>query len=144
MTTSDGVEAIRSAVQAVNFGDIDGYLRGFDASCLRWVSAIERPFTLVEVGENLRILACGFDGLRLDEESLFGEGDLVCARWKLQVTHSGDYLVLPPTVREIHLETCDGYRFEAGLVVESWAYGDPGQLFRQISSVVKGDGGARA
>jgi uncharacterized protein len=144
VTETKAVAAIRSAAQRVNSGDIDGYLSAFEPDCLRWVAAIENPFTLDEVAENMRLLAAGFDGLRLAEEALFGQGDLVCARWRLQGIHTGDYLGLEATGRTIDVETCEIYRFGDGLVAETWTYGDPAQLFRQIQSGVADDtGGAR-
>lgn len=80
MGNSESVEAIRSAAKAVNAGDVDGYLRRFAPSCLRWVASVEQPFSLDEVGDNLRQLIAAFAGLRLEEEGLFGTDEFVCAR----------------------------------------------------------------
>jgi predicted ester cyclase len=132
------VEAIRSAVGFVNSGDIESYLGGFHPDCLRWVATIATPFSLDEVGENLRLLGAGFDRLRLVDEALFGGGDLVCARWRLRGTHVADYLGLAATGREIDVEMCEVYQFDHGQVAATWAYGDPGQLFRQIMPAEEG------
>lgn len=81
----------------------------------------------------MHLLALGLDRFRLEEEALFGAGDLVCARWRLRGTHTGDYLGIAATGRAIDVETCEVYQFDEGKVVATWTYGDPAQLFRQIT-----------
>jgi len=44
----------------------------------------------------------------------------------------------PPLGKEIDTETCEVYQVSGAIVVASWAYGDPGQLFRQIAGGQEG------
>jgi predicted ester cyclase len=132
MSDSKPVDAVRSAVRALNDGDIDGYLRHFDPSCPRWVSGLQQPLTLDEISDNYRQLQDAFEGLRLDEDLLFGDDQFACARWRLRGLHVKDYLGYPPSGRTIDAETCEIYQVSGGLVVTSWVYGDLGQLFSQI------------
>jgi predicted ester cyclase len=134
MGTDTAVDAVRSAVAALNDGDIDGYLRHFDPSCQRWVSGFEKPLTLAEIGDSLRQLHGAFEGLRLAEDLLFGDERFACARWRLRGRHMNDYLGFAPTGRSIDAETCEIYQIGGGLVVTTWTYGDLGQLFRQIGT----------
>jgi len=41
---------------------------------------------------------------------------------------------IAPRRREIEVQTGEIYEFGAELVVATWAYGDPGQLIRQIGA----------
>jgi predicted ester cyclase len=134
MGSSTAVDAVRSAVAALNDGDIDGYLRHFDPSCQRWVAGLEKPLTLAEIGDSLRQLHGAFEGLHLGEDLLFGDERFACARWRLRGRHVHDYLGFAPTGRSIDTETCEIYQIEDGLVVTTWTYGDLGQLFRQIGA----------
>jgi hypothetical protein len=80
MGDSKAVDAVRSAVAALNNGDIDGYLGYLDPSCKRWVA--------------------GF----------------------------------APKGQSIDVETCEVYELGGDLVVATWAYGNLGQLPRQIAA----------
>jgi hypothetical protein len=133
--TSEAVNAVRSAVAALNDGDVDGYLRCFEPSCERWVAGFAQPLTLAEVGEGLRGLCTAFEGLSLGEDLLFGDARFVCARWRMRGVHTGDYLGFAATRRPIDVETCEVYEISGGFVVTSWVYGDLlGQLLQQIDT----------
>jgi hypothetical protein len=138
-TARGPVEVIRSAVSALNGGDIDGYLGFFDPGCRRWVIGFDEPLSLGQVGDGLRDLVAAFDPLHLGSDALFGDGGLVCARWRLRGTHVGEYLGVAATNRDIDVEQCEIYRVESGVVLESWVYIDPGELFRQIAPSAEGD-----
>jgi predicted ester cyclase len=132
--TAQPVAAIRRAVQALNDGDLDGYLRHFDASCHRWIVGYEQPLSLADVEAGFRDLDTAFDGLRLDEDLLFGDRRFACARWRMRGIHQHDYLGLAPTGRPIDVETCEVYEVIQGRVMTSWVYGDVlGQLVAQIT-----------
>jgi hypothetical protein len=139
MSDSRAVAVVRAAAEALNDGDVDGYLRHFGPSCRRWVDGFAQPLTLTDVGDNLRWLRAGFESLRLEEDLLFGDEGFVCARWRLRGVHVHDYLGYEPKGRPIDVATCEVYSVSGGLVVESWVYGDMGRLFGQIS-VVEGQG----
>jgi predicted ester cyclase len=134
MTTGGQVDAIRAAVVALNSGDIDGYFRYFDPSCKRWVAGFEQPLSLSDVRHGLNYLRGSFEALYLNEDLLFGNGQFVCARWRLRGTHVNEYMGVAPMRREIDTQTCEVYEFRGDLVVATWTYGDPGQLLRQISA----------
>ena len=123
---------IRGAVAALNAGDVEGYLAGFSADSLRWVSGLETPLTLNDIRANLNQMTAAFDRLRLDEDLLFGARCHVCARWTLRGNHIGDYAGIPPTHREVAVETCEVYAFVDATVSESWVYGDTNSLFDQL------------
>jgi predicted ester cyclase len=138
MGDSTAVDAVRSAVTALNDGDIDGYLRRFDPSCPRWVPGLAQPLTLSEISDNFRQLHDAFEGLHLGEDLLFGDDQFACARWRLRGLHVKDYMGYPPSGQAIDAETCEIYQVSGGVVVTSWVYGDLGQLFRQIAGGQEG------
>jgi limonene-1,2-epoxide hydrolase len=127
------VKAVRSAVAALNRGDVDGYLDHFIPTCPRWIPGAAEPLSLTDIGDNFRLLAEAFEPLHLDDDALFGDEDLVCARWRLRGVHVKDYLGFPPHGHSIDVETCEVYQVDGGRVVASWVYGDLNQLFAQIT-----------
>lgn len=134
MSESGTVGGIRAAVAALNAGEVDGYLRHFAPSCLRWVPLLDQPRTISEIRDDIDQLFAAFDPLHLAEDLLFGDERYVCARWELRGVHTGDYMGIAPTRREIATRNCEVYEFADDLVVATWSYGDPGELFRQIGA----------
>jgi predicted ester cyclase len=129
------VQAIRSAVAAFNAGDIDRYFTYFADTAVRWFGGAEEPSTAAQVRASIASLRAGFDPVRLEEDLLFGDGNFVCARWRLVGTHVGEYLGAQPTGRNVTAHTCEIYEFDDKLVVRTWIYSDPQELIRQLGSV---------
>jgi predicted ester cyclase len=135
MSDSTAVQAVRAAVAALNGGDVEGYLGGFDPTCLRWVSGLSEPRTLDDMRDDIAQLFGAFEPLHLDEELLFGSEQFVCARWRLRGVHTGDYFGVAATGREIAVDNCEVYEHDGKRVVATWTYGDPLDLFRQLGAV---------
>jgi predicted ester cyclase len=125
---------IRSAVAAMNLGDVEGYLKNFSSSCVRWVAGFEQPISLADVGEHLSQLIEAFDPLQLEEELLIGDGRFVCARWQLRGTQVSAFMGMSSHGNRIDVATCEIYEIADGLVVETWVYQDPGQMFAQMAA----------
>ena len=124
---------IRRSVAALNSGDIEGYLQGFCPDSLRWVGGLDTPLTLNDIRATLTALTAAFDRLHLREDLLFGGSGHVCARWTLQGIQVGDFAGIPPTHREIAVQTCEVYALAASGVTESWVYGETTSLFNLIA-----------
>jgi predicted ester cyclase len=129
-------DLIRGCVAALNNGDVEGYLAGFSPDCVRWVSGLDTPLTLPDVGANLRQMITAFDGLHLQEDLLFGGSGHVFARWTLRGAHTGHYGGIAPTGREIAVQTGELYAVVGGQVAESWVYGEMTSLFDQLKERV--------
>jgi predicted ester cyclase len=134
MSDSRAVDTVRSAVAALNEGDVDGYLDFFDPSCQRWVAGFDRPLSLTDVRDVLEELQVAFEGLRLDEDLLFGDDRFACTRWSMRGRHVNDYLGLAPAGRSMNIETWEVYEIGGDHVVVTWTHGDVGQLIRQIAA----------
>ena len=135
VSDGDAVQAVRSAVAALNEGDVEGYLSGFSPSCLRWVAGTDVPRTLDEMRSDIAELYGAFDRLDLGEELLFGSDRFVCARWRLVGVHTGPYFGIPATGNEISLENCEVYEYDGNVVIAVWTYGDPLDLVRQLGAL---------
>ena len=135
------VSAIRTAVGALNSGDLDGYFAAFVPECLRWVPGLPEPLSLAEIRASIEALRRGFADLSLKEQLLFGDDRYVCAHWHITGKHSGDYLDLAPTGRSIAVQSAEIYEFErgeGGLVCASWSFGDPSDLLSQLGALRTG------
>jgi predicted ester cyclase len=133
LSGSDAVDAVRSAVSALNDGDIEGYLAHFEPSSKRWIGGVPTPLVLTDIEDNLHQMQAALADLHLDEDVLFGDERFVCARWRLRGRHVADYLGFTPTGQSIDFETCEVYEIDAGRVIATWVYSDFDQLIRQLS-----------
>ena len=63
------------------------------------------------------------------------EGDLVATRWEFTATHTGDYLGLAATKREVTWTGVQIDRFADGKIAESWVDWDKYRLFQGLGLV---------
>jgi hypothetical protein len=138
MGGSKAVGVVRPAVSTLNSGDVARYLAYFNPSCQRWAAGFTDPLTFADVGDGLRQIQVAFDGLRLDEDLLFGDETLACARWRIRRRHVRDYLGIAASGRSVDVATCEVYEIgETGLSAGTRSHGSLGDLIRQI--IVDGD-----
>ena len=128
------VDAVRRAVAALNHGDVDTYAAAFAPSCARWMSGADEPVPAVDVANTLRALHAAFTDFRLDEELLVASEPYVIARWRTTGRHTTEFAGLAPTGRSVDVRTCEIYQLEAGLVVATWSYGDPADMYQQLTA----------
>ena len=60
------------------------------------------------------------------------EGDLAATRWEITATHTGDYMGLEPTNKEVTWTGVSIDRFENGKIVETWVDWDKYRLFQGL------------
>jgi predicted ester cyclase len=130
-----GTDVIRGAVDKLNAGDTDGYLANFQPECLHWISGVADPMPMPVFVESIQAMRAGMPDLRLEAVNLFAVDNYVCAQWRTRGTHTAEFFGMPPTRRAVCFDTAEVYELDdAGLVRTSWAFGDPADLFRQLSA----------
>jgi predicted ester cyclase len=134
-----GTDVIRAAVGKLNAGDADGYLANFQPECLHWVSGAAEPMPMPQFVESMQAMRTGMPDLHIEEVNLFAVDNFVCAQWRTRGTHTAELFGMPPTQRAVCFDAAEVYELDvAGLVRTSWAFGDPAELFRQLSSDLAG------
>jgi predicted ester cyclase len=128
------LDAVRRAVAALNQGDVDTYAAAFAPGCGRWMSGADEPLPAADVANTLRALHRAFTDFRLDEELLVASGSYVIARWRTRGRHTAEFAGLAPTGRSVDVRTCEIYQLEAGQVVATWSYGDPADMYHQLTA----------
>jgi len=83
-----------------------------------------------------RILAT-FSDMHIKVEQTVEEGDLICARWSVTMTHTGDGLGFPPTNKRCHVTGMAILRVAGGKLVEGWQNWDMLGLIQQIQEAPK-------
>jgi steroid delta-isomerase-like uncharacterized protein len=77
-----------------------------------------------------------FPDLRFTVELLFGEGELVAARWTASGTHTGAWAGQEPTGRGMKFSGVNLFRFRGGKVAEIWNHRDDLGLMEQLGAAV--------
>ncbi len=74
----------------------------------------------------------GFADMKVENEDVITENDLVVTRWKSKGTHQGDFKGVQPTNRPVIYSGVTIYRVQNGKITEYWAYIDMQHLINQI------------
>lgn len=79
-----------------------------------------------------RIMLAGFPDYQTIIEDLIAEGDKVVARIKMTGTHTGDFMGIPATGRQISFTGIYIARIANGKIVEHWGEEDSVSLLQQL------------
>ncbi len=65
---------------------------------------------------------------------MIAEGDSVAVRWTWSATHTGEFMGIPPTGRQITVAGISIHRFADGMFVESWVNYDSLGMMQQLTA----------
>lgn len=74
----------------------------------------------------------GFPDLRVNNENIISENDLVSIQWQARGTHKGEFKGKKPTGKPVAYSGVTVYRIKNGQIMEYWAYLDMQHLLSQI------------
>ncbi len=86
----------------------------------------------------VRSARAGLPDIHFHVIDVFGEGDLVAARWTAHATHTGTFLGILATGKQVAVTGIDIVRFSEGRMAEAWANWDTLGLLRQLGVVPVG------
>ena len=78
------------------------------------------------------VFLAGFPDLHSTVLDTISEGNKVVLRWRIEGTHTGEFLGVPPSGNKIMLDVTEIFRVENGQLVEAWDQWDRLGLMRQI------------
>jgi predicted ester cyclase len=88
-----------------------------------------------EFSERWGLFFTAFPDLEFTVDLVVAEEDLVATHWTATGTHRGEWQGIAPTDREVTWQGNNIFRFECGLIVESWGVADHLSLLRQIGAI---------
>jgi len=83
---------------------------------------------LDDVKRYLAAVRLAFPDIRFAVHALFGEGDLIAARWTLTGTQTGELRGRPATGKPVAVPGNTIFRFRADRILEMWITFDPARL----------------
>jgi predicted ester cyclase len=124
MTVESNKALIRRYVEVVyNKQDLDAYLEFVGGAIVE------------EAGDHLRQFFTAFPDARTTLLDLFGEGEKVLGRLRVNGTNDGPFAGQPPTGKEVQFDSFRIYRIVDGKIVETWAMQDRLGLMEQLGFV---------
>lgn len=130
------VNAIASAVQMLNDGDVDGYVTTLyapDAVFHGFPPSV--PPTRDGIADFFRALRAGLPDATVTARDVLVDGDRVAVRYSLTGTHTGELLGAPGTGTAVDVEGITVVRFVDGAVAERWNRLDDLSFLTQIGAM---------
>ena len=81
------------------------------------------------------VFLIGFPDLHSSIEDMISAGDKVVLRWRIDGTHTGEFLGIAPSNKKISLGVTEIFRFANGQLVEAWDQYDRLDLMQQIGAI---------
>ncbi len=136
MAAEDNKHVVETLLSAFSAGDIDTAEQMLAADFVN-----HDPPGLPGVGHDragvlaaIRYLHGAFDGARAELVSVIGEGEKVAVHDRLLGTHSGDFLGIAATGRDIAVDFIHIFRVVDGRIVERWGVADTTTLLSQLGA----------
>jgi steroid delta-isomerase-like uncharacterized protein len=76
-----------------------------------------------------------FSGIKLEVKDTIEEGDMVVARWTMNMAHTGSFLGIQPTNRQVTLSGMSMQRYKSGQIIAAWDNWDQLGLMVQLGAV---------
>ena len=131
----DNVDTIRRMFRAVETGDLDVLRQHVAPEMLRHDLVGAYPeVTGAQVTDFITMIRAGAPDIELNIQDIFGCEDHVVVRFVLEGTHEGELFGRAATGSHIAVNAINIYRFEDGLVRETWQLQDLAGFLAQIGS----------
>lgn len=79
----------------------------------------------------------GFPDMQSTIEDLISDGDKVAMRWRVDGTHTGEFMGIPPSNKRMTLRVNELFRIENEQLAEAWDQFDQLDLMQQIDAIPK-------
>jgi predicted ester cyclase len=127
-------DALSTARDRWNAGDLDGYLRLYD-DAIRLHGYSPEPLGKAEVRGFYEGIFAAFGPPTLEFHEVLTDGDAVTVRFTMSGTHVGEFMGVPATGRDVAVPGITILHFRGDTVVERFSQADMLGLLVQIGAV---------
>jgi C-1 hydroxylase len=133
MSTEDNKELVRRYIETWNRGDLQGMAEFWSPDMVHHTRSGSHGFeSVISIVSNFMT---AFPDLKFEIEDLVADGDRVASRMTASGTHTGDYMGVPATGRQVSCAVLGFARVLNGKLVEHWGVTDELHLMEQIGLV---------
>jgi predicted ester cyclase len=123
--------------------DLDALEQVIDPDCVNHDTPPGLAQGFAGVRQTVTMLHAAFSEQRYEVHHVIGEGDTVVIHATMHGRHTGEFLGIPPTGREVALRSVHTVRYRDGREVETWALQDRMGLMQQLGVIPDGPPGQR-
>lgn len=136
MTNTANKAIARNLVGGLTAGNLDVVDELLATDFIAHMSGLPKPIRGVEAFKQyVSAHAVAFPDLHYTFEDEIAEGDKVVLRWTGRGTHTGEFMGIPPTGKQITISGVNTYRIASGKVVEEWSDFDRLDMLQQIGVI---------
>lgn len=132
MASGNAAVVHRVIDEVLNAGNLDSADELIAADVVNHNTVPGLPANREGAKEIFRKLRGAFPDLRFAAEEIIEHDDKVVVRWSGRGTHTGKFVFLEPTNREVTVSGIDIVRIAGGKIVERWGYYDQIAILRQL------------
>src|SRR5690606_37447366 len=88
--------------------------------------------SMAEFMSRFEQFSSAFSGFTTTIDGVMAEGDIVAVRWTTTGTNDGSLFGMEPTGKTVSWTGINVFRFECGVIVESWSENDLFALMQQL------------
>jgi predicted ester cyclase len=134
-------EVIKTAIENLNAGDLEGWLAAFADDMTAWWPSLEKPLAnKAEFRRYWESMFKAYPGCQLIENNVIATGEWVVCECRFSATHTGPLEtpngVIEPTGGPVGGPGIDVYRLRDGKVVTQRGYFDASRLKKQVNEAV--------
>jgi steroid delta-isomerase-like uncharacterized protein len=123
-------DLVRGFFDGLNSRELEGVVRVIAPGFLHHGMPTSRgPEGMRAVGE---MFLAGFPDMRITLDDVIADGDRVASRGRWTGTHTGEFMGIPATGREVDVPFIDTWRVEDGLLAENWVQMDILGMMQQL------------
>jgi steroid delta-isomerase-like uncharacterized protein len=133
MSTDRNVAALHAAVAQWNAGELEGYLALYDPEVvLRGYAGVGPGLSAVR--QYYQAFWAAFPGCQIGLEDVFGSGEQVACRLRIQGEHRGSFRGIPATGSRIDVFGITILEFRDGRCIQRWSCVDSIGLLQQLGA----------
>ncbi|SRR5579883_1670988 len=135
-TLEENKAIVRAFIEEVsNTGDFAALPRYVSQDFVEHYGPPGLPGGAAGIGALVKTFTDNFAGYRFDIEEMLAEGDKVMVRGWGVGTHTGTFLGIPPTGKEVRFRAAHVFAVADGKLIARWAYPDMLGLLQQLGVV---------
>lgn len=127
------LQAIENYFQTGTEADLDNML-GYLSNDVRHHGP-NLPSSKQELKQMLPMFYAGFPGLKVHLEAILCEGNMVADYVTVTAVHTGNFMGIPPSGKEVRYNEMHIQRVENGKITERWSAWDQMGLMQQIGAI---------
>ena len=116
-------------------GDVEALAAVVDPECVNHDTPPGMPQGFEGVKQMMLMLRGAFADQRYEVHRLIREGETVVIECTLHGRHTGEFMGIPPTGREIHVDAITIHRIADGHIAEDWTVWDALGLLQQLGAM---------